>query len=193
MKKLIIAFIAGAIAIAAQAAAYDWSTKTGQNVYLPGTTTGVNGLTAYIFNAGTYSESTLLAAFDANGTIDTTKALGTKITSTAGKLSYKTDDQFDFGNVGDSLTAYFAIVTTIDDKSYLYISSEATATGPGTGYGQLQFASEKTASQAVAKKFAPGSATFGGSGWYTAAVPEPTSGLLLLLGMAGLALKRKQA
>ena len=29
-------------------------------------------------------------------------------------------------------------------------------------------------------------------GW-TAAVPEPTSGLLLLLGMAGLALRRKQA
>ena len=29
-------------------------------------------------------------------------------------------------------------------------------------------------------------------GWYSA-VPEPTSGLLLLLGMAGLALKRKRA
>jgi hypothetical protein len=33
-----------------------------------------------------------------------------------------------------------------------------------------------------------------GAGWYSAAaVPEPTSGLLLLLGMAGLALRRKQA
>lgn len=29
--------------------------------------------------------------------------------------------------------------------------------------------------------------------WSTAAVPEPTSGLLLILGMAGLALKRKRA
>ena len=29
--------------------------------------------------------------------------------------------------------------------------------------------------------------------WQTVAVPEPTSGLLLLLGMAGLALKRKRA
>jgi len=37
-----------------------------------------------------------------------------------------------------------------------------------------------------------GTAKYGGSwGWY--AVPEPTSGLLLLLGVAGLALKRKRA
>ena len=31
------------------------------------------------------------------------------------------------------------------------------------------------------------------NGWATAAVPEPTSAMLLLLGMAGLALKRKRA
>ena len=33
------------------------------------------------------------------------------------------------------------------------------------------------------------SAGYTGAGWYTA-VPEPTSGLLMLLGMAGLALRR---
>ena len=33
---------------------------------------------------------------------------------------------------------------------------------------------------------------YAGGAWYTA-VPEPTSGLLMLLGMAGLALKRKRA
>ena len=33
----------------------------------------------------------------------------------------------------------------------------------------------------------------GAGDWRTAAVPEPTSGLLLLLGVAGLALKRKRA
>ena len=34
---------------------------------------------------------------------------------------------------------------------------------------------------------------FSGAAWTTAAVPEPTSGLLMLLGMAGLALRRRRA
>ena len=41
--------------------------------------------------------------------------------------------------------------------------------------------------------FMAGETSKGATAWSTAAVPEPTSGLLILLGMAGLALKRKRA
>ena len=179
-------------AFASQAASFNWSTKTGQNVYLPGTT-GSQVMAAYLFDNSDISQSSMLSYFDANGAIDTSKALSHVDTSAAGKIATTaTGNEFSWGSAGDTLSAYFAIITQIDDKSYLFISEIASAEGPGTGTAKLQY-SAKDASQAVAKKFAPGSATFGGSGWYTAAVPEPTSGLLLLLGMAGLALKRKQA
>ena len=38
-----------------------------------------------------------------------------------------------------------------------------------------------------------GLSTGAATAWSTAAVPEPTSGLLMLLGMAGLALRRRRA
>ena len=41
-------------------------------------------------------------------------------------------------------------------------------------------------------EFMQNDSPIGASDWQTMAVPEPTSGLLMLLGMAGLALKRKQ-
>lgn len=37
------------------------------------------------------------------------------------------------------------------------------------------------------------SGNFSGATWQTASVPEPTSGLLMLLGVAGLALRRRRA
>ena len=74
---------------------------------------------------------------------------------------------------------YMVMSQTVDDKVYTFTSdpkagvvAQATTT-PTVGFGNMA-----TATQAA--------------GAWTA-VPEPTSGLLLLLGMAGLALKRKRA
>ena len=50
----------------------------------------------------------------------------------------------------------------------------------GTSSQSLKFGSQSTASQAA-------------GAWTSVNVPEPTSGLLMLLGMAGLALRRKRA
>ena len=64
-----------------------------------------------------------------------------------------------------------------------------SAEGPATGSATLQFKSLNTASKAEAVEF---NGTVSGAGWYTA-VPEPTSGLLMLVGLAGLALRRRRA
>ena len=70
-------------------------------------------------------------------------------------------------------TDYHFYFTSTDADGNTYKSETIVATALGTGAGSITFE--------------------GGGTWTAAAVPEPTSGLLLLLGVAGLALKRKRA
>lgn len=71
----------------------------------------------------------------------------------------------------------------------MLVSTEATSSYDAvTTVHALEFASSKDYAEALPTQ---ASAGYSGAGWYN--VPEPTSGLLLLLGMAGLALKRKRA
>ena len=95
-----------------------------------------------------------------------------------GAIAAKTIE-WDGATVGD--TYDFIVKIIADDGGNLY-EYQATKTGVlalDTGKtATIAFGSQKTASQAS-------------GGW--AAVPEPTSGLLMLLGIAGLALKRKRA
>ena len=73
----------------------------------------------------------------------------------------------------------------------LMISDIAVAEYTAVGAGSIEFGQQNALSSAGFKDVAAG---YAGAGWYSAAaVPEPTSGLLMLLGMAGLALRRKRA
>ena len=76
--------------------------------------------------------------------------------------------------VGETYSFY--LVLTDGDKALTSTTKSSSALE--TGATLLNFGSMKAATQNA-------------SNWQT--VPEPTSGLLLLLGMAGLALKRKRA
>ena len=83
-------------------------------------------------------------------------------------------------SAGDTANGYIVLFDTSDASTAEY------------------FAYTTTKSATVAASGAPitlayGTFASGTSGWQTTAVPEPTSGLLMLLGMAGLALRRRRA
>ena len=82
---------------------------------------------------------------------------------------------------GSSLDVYYVILNTNADPN-TYTTVADTLTGRADT-GEAVFGSHTSMTAAAAS-----SAT-----WSTVAVPEPTSGLLLVLGMAGLALRRKRA
>ena len=184
MKKLMIALATVAMAVAANAAAVTWGSGT---IALPsGTQAGKGEVNAYLFNVTESIYNTYAAYTDAaklsNDIYDAYKgslasADGTKASTAKGVA--KLTDGGDYG-VG----TYYAIV--------LY-----TATEGGKDYFMGNFASQAVEST-MDVEITGLANTLGGAGstatsWQTAAVPEPTSGLLMLLGLAGLALKRKRA
>ena len=164
-----IALAAVALAVSAQAASFNWKTGMGGQVYQAGTTTTANGMVAYLFDAAVTSQSDAFAALSAGTAVTSIAGSLDSATLSSGKITAKT--AFSWGEAGDTLSAYFVIVNGGD----FCISSLQSAAATKT----LQY-SEKTASQAVLLNT---TGSYAGAGWY-AAVPEPTSGLLMLVGLA---------
>ena len=181
MKKLMIALAVVAMAAITQAASFDWKTSATGKIYEAGTTTLLDSGTAYIFDAASVSQQTVLSAFLDDKTW-TTGSLDSKAVS-SGVIAATKGEAFSYGTAGNNYNFYVALV----DGDNIFISDTVAVTAPAVSYEQASFGL-KNPSQAAAFE----STTFSAGGWYTA-VPEPTSGLLLLLGMAGLALKRKRA
>lgn len=177
MKKLIIAAIAVATSVVCNAAAFSWST-TG-TIYQPtDSTSAVAGFTAYLFDTTAVTQSALVSALRDGGSITDYTALSSYSTPTAAKVATTA-----FSNDGD-VNTFFAIVK--DD--YVYISKLVAGEAQEVGTTPLSFASQSTSSKNVFDS----TTAFSSAGWYQT-VPEPTSGLLMLLGMAGLALRRRRS
>ena len=198
MKKIMMAAAVVGMAIASQAANCKWG-STG--IYVPVVKTPASGEAAAVYyqaNASTYavqayvfefanaadysaysskSSADLYAAFTGDGfanstaaDVGTTSAVGGAVTVT-GKIDY-----------GETDKAYAVIIYTFDQNKdgtadFYYAAAKESAEAAGL--------SGVTTSKILVTTKNDVSA------WQS--VPEPTSGLLLLLGVAGLALRRRRA
>lgn len=183
MKKLIIAALAVASAIAVNAASVNWSMANGVLSPSPDGTQSSGRASYYTMLIFTDSQ-----AGDVNAAIAANNfaSLGTMAVST-----YQAGKAGSFSGVVNGLTGssatLFAVVfdtysstETIADAGYYYKTGTVTqSTFDPTGSDPATTA-VFTATQMTGT-------------WTATSVPEPTSGLMLLLGMAGLALRRKRA
>ena len=182
MKKLFIACALVACAAYTHAASFDWKTAArGGTIQGPGTDSALAVGTAYLFTAS--SAQSVFDSWKKGKTLDSLTSLDSNSIS-AGKIGSKAP--FDYSD-SSTLEAIFAVTVTIKGVDYLYISSKASGTSQDVGSATIQFKETATSSEA----FKLASNGYQGAGWY--AIPEPTSGLMILLGLAGLALRRKQA
>ena len=164
MKKILIAVITVGVAIAAQAASVTWSATSVKDI-AGNNAKSVTGWSA-VCTIWSADGSTIIGS-DTDTDSNSMSKFSGSISGTA------------------TSTTYLAQLVITDDKGNTITSEKAEFTTDSSAeYGEINFTNGSKFKTATAKiDYA--------TGW--TAAPEPTSGLLLLLGVAGLALKRKRA
>lgn len=194
MKKLIIAAAIAAGALASQAASFDWATSA--KAYSIDSATVTAGLAAgQTYGVGSNNAASMsnqISSFGAVWTYVMTLTSGSNSDTIEGSLVAADFSSRMINEAGLSSTIW----DSATGESPVTVNYSIVITGNLTdGLSQ---------NWTITSDAIVGSATWAGTGdisfmtagptqWSTAAVPEPTSGLLMLLGMAGLALRRRRA
>ena len=192
MKKLIVAAAAIALAVASQAAVVDWGykitgDKTVNSEAAAQASAYANNYMVYIFAADAVSDWDKLTEADLASAKDSSslqylsygsRTGGNYATANAGG-TVGNPRSFDVGDVA----SYAAKIVVVDTVNNTYNASDITTASRAETAG----ASTEGIKSLTQANFA--AQTFGGF----APVPEPTSGLLMLLGVTGLALRRRRA
>ena len=189
MKKL-IGMLALCAACSASAVNFVWG--NGYDIY------DTNGDqwsgSIYLMDSNTQSAQTFLTAW-AGGTAFSTLAAGAVNNATYGDYEMSSpatgtingNDEVAWSDSTYAIgaTSFYQVALVGDN---LYISDTINVTTLGTGSTFVNAFENNEA----ATSFAPiTSGSYGGAGWYAA--PEPTSGLLMLVGLGALALRRRRA
>ena len=185
MKKVLMAVAIVCAAAFAQASTIKWKCANG---IADGTEEGATSATmVYLINAATLSQTDIYDAVLGGATLDEAVA-GKYLSSATPRDGVVAQKSFD-STLSGSTSLY--MVCFDGDMNALYFSEQMKKTVADVGDTLFGFSANSSIEAAMADM-----STFDTSvgGWVsTAAVPEPTSGLLMLLGMAGLALRRRRS
>ena len=201
MKKLMIAAAIVCAAAMSHGAANNWSVDVGDGSNLFAPSTYVEDVTPGTPMGGTMYLFYLTEGYNQESVYNALKG-GATLSSLAAANGI--DQAFTIGSDGtmasttftgpEADTAYFAVIDAGNDTYLFGMGAEynynditggmANQDFSWSSYGEVDF---RTATSWQ-------SGEIDNIGWYSvASVPEPTSGLLLLLGVAGLALRRRRA
>ena len=186
MKKLIIASIAAAVGLAVNAAAVDWQFQ------ITGATTedayNSANYSVYLVDKAAWDAATITAAIfsDSDVVLDSTtfgspsgKSSKSYLTISSGTDKGARRVTIDSLAENDYLDVYYVVLNTSSDPStYTKVADSLKGVGD-TAETTIGSAWDNTK---ASLSWTPVSGS--------SPVPEPTSGLLLVLGMAGLALRR---
>ena len=178
MKKIMIAAVGVMLGIAANAASINWGMTA---IDSSPDATKAGGWAAYVLDGSDFEAFAALsgdkaAAFAAENAI----ATGATVSNRGSVTVTIKGGNFAANESVSSFMVIFDNATAANADNFAYTSVAETTIAASGAEGNVAFGT-----------FANSTAATGG--WQSTDVPEPTSGLLLLLGVAGLALKRKRA